>query len=133
MLGMRKATKKASVTGPAPKASATTMSRAKPSTRLASVAEPMAPTAPSTWRSMPPAPCASPAALTLNSLRACGMMQRGSTTHSTSDQEDSPGGEHEVGYQADPPERAAPPPQPHAPHEGPLGREDRARHRGRGA
>ena len=47
---MRKATKNASVTGPAPKARATTMSRTKPSTRLASVASPMTPTALTTPR-----------------------------------------------------------------------------------
>jgi hypothetical protein len=49
---MRKATKNASVTGPAPKARAMTMSRTKPSTRLASVAAPMTPTARTTpcWR-----------------------------------------------------------------------------------
>ncbi len=52
---MRKATKKASVTGPAPKARATTMSRTKPRIRLRSVASPIEPTARTTpcrtsWR-----------------------------------------------------------------------------------
>jgi hypothetical protein len=51
MFGILKATKKASVTGPAPKASATIMSRAKPSTRLARVAIPIEPSAPTTCRS----------------------------------------------------------------------------------
>ena len=44
-LGMRKATKKASVTGPAPKARATTMSRTNPRMRLRRVARPIEPTA----------------------------------------------------------------------------------------
>ena len=48
---MRNATKKASVTGPAPKARATIMSRTKPSTRLARVATPIEPRAPTTCRS----------------------------------------------------------------------------------
>ena len=48
--GMRKATKNASVSGPAPKTRATTMSRTKPSTRLASVASPIEPTALTTPR-----------------------------------------------------------------------------------
>src|SRR3970040_2335089 len=42
--GILKATKKASVTGPAPKARATTTSRTNPRIRLVSVARPMLPT-----------------------------------------------------------------------------------------
>jgi len=45
IFGMRKATKNASVTGPAPKTSATTMSRANPRTRESSVAPLMEPSA----------------------------------------------------------------------------------------
>src|SRR5262245_44157915 len=101
MLGMRKATKKASVTGPAPKASATTMSRTKPSTRLARVATPMEPRAPTTWRSMAETPLAlSEGGLTLQSPRASGMMHRGSSPSAMEDVR----GEHEVGHEADAPE-----------------------------
>jgi hypothetical protein len=72
MLGMRKATKKASVTGPAPKASATTMSRTKPRTRLASVAALMLPSARTTWRS---SLTGAPRGFRWQLSRPCGMMQ----------------------------------------------------------
>ena len=68
MLGMRKATKNASVTGPAPKALATTMSRTNPRSRLSRVAPAMPPSA---WTTCPSL------ALTLKFLGPCGMMQRG--------------------------------------------------------
>ena len=72
MLGMRNATRKASVIPPAPKASATTMSRTKPSTRLVSVAALIDPSARTTWCSAR----APAAALTLQFLPYSGMMQR---------------------------------------------------------
>ena len=68
MLGIRKATKNASVSGPAPNALATTMSRTNPSTRLSKVAPAMPPSARTTCPSL---------ALILIFPGLCGMMQRG--------------------------------------------------------
>ena len=68
ILGIRKATKNASVTGPAPNVRATSMSRANPSTRLSSVAAPIEPSA---WTTCPSL------ALILIFRGRCGMMQRG--------------------------------------------------------
>src|SRR5262245_52463261 len=80
------------------------MSRRKPSSRLASVAALMEPSAPTTCRSDE---------LTLKNLGPSGMMLAGQPrggsargAEPTSIQEESPGGEHEVGHEADPPERA---------------------------
>src|SRR2546426_3093609 len=67
MLGMRNATKNASVTGPAPNARATIMSRTKPSRRLRRVALAIPPSARTTCPSLP---------LTLKFPRPCGMMHR---------------------------------------------------------
>ncbi len=53
MLGMRNATKKASVMGPAPNARATTMSRTNPSRRLSRVAPAIPPSARTTCPSLP--------------------------------------------------------------------------------
>jgi hypothetical protein len=69
MLGMRKATKNASVSGPAPKALATTMSRTNPRSRLSRVALAIPPSARTTCPSL---------ALILIFPGPCGMMQRGS-------------------------------------------------------
>src|SRR5437762_7250577 len=114
MLGIRKATKKASVTGPAPKISATIMSRAKPSTRLARVAAPIEPSAPTTWCSGERS-----VALTLKSLPRSGMIHDGQRDpHLRSPGKESPVGEHEVGQEADAPERAPPHPQSRRPFQG---------------
>src|SRR5438874_3505118 len=120
MFGIRKATKNASVTGPAPKVRATIMSRAKPAIRETSVAPPIAPRAWTTWRS---------GAFTLKSPRRSGMMQRGPETGSKERRR----GEHEVLDQAHPAERAAPAPQPRHSHGGAHRREGGPRGRGRGA
>src|SRR5688572_24872641 len=103
--GIRKATKNASVAGPAPNARATTMSRTKPSTRLASVAEPIEPSARTTCPSTPPR-----GSFTLKARRDSGMMHDGPTHES--DHEGAPGGEYEVGIEADATERDAAGPQP---------------------
>ena len=68
MLGMRKATKNASVIGPAPNALATTMSRTNPRSRLSRVALAMPPSARTTCPSLP---------LTLKFPWPSGMMQPG--------------------------------------------------------
>ena len=113
MFGIRNATKNASVTGPAPNTSATTMSRTKPTTRLTSVALPMDPSARTTCRSVE---------LTLNSSHRSGMMQRvrraappasrGPGAARTSRRKERSGGEYEVGDQAHPSKRATAAPQP---------------------
>src|SRR5690242_16148840 len=131
MFGIRKATKNASVTGPAPKASATTMSRAKPSTRLASVAAPIAPSAPRTCRSCGRSSGAS-GALTLKSPRRSGMMHDGlRDPHGRRRGKESPGGEHEVGKEADAPERASATAQSRRALQGPHGGQDRPDEPGR--
>src|SRR5438874_6156007 len=100
MFGMRNATKKASVIGPAPKARATTMSRTKPRIRLASVAAPMEPRAPTTWRST------LGGSVTLNWSMNYGMIQRVvDARHDARVREERSGGEHEVRDQTYPPER----------------------------
>src|SRR3990170_4581315 len=70
--GMRKATKNASVRGPAPKARATTTSRTNPRIRLVSVARPMLPTArttpASTAAAAPPFSPGSGSVMATNSL-----------------------------------------------------------------
>src|SRR5688572_30713284 len=129
MFGIRKATKKASVSGPAPKASATTMSRTKPSTRLARVAAPIEPRAPTTWRSW---------VLTLKMPRPSCMMPDGLARaarqpQSSPQREESPSGEHEVGHEADASERAPAPAQSRGAVQGALGHQDRALGRGAGA
>ena len=90
MLGMRKATKNASVIGPAPNARATTMSLTNPSRRLSKVALAIPPSARTTWPSL---------ALTLKFLGPSGMMQRGLDFDSID--EELSIGEHEVGNEAD--------------------------------
>src|SRR6266508_4090049 len=123
MLGMRNATKNASVTGPAPNARATIMSRTKPSRRLSRVAGAIPPNARTTCPSLP---------LTLKFSRPCGMMQRVPDIDSTDPVVRAAGrrgagappaearpyskersrGEHEVGDQAHPTERATAPAKP---------------------
>src|SRR5581483_7569482 len=120
MFGMRKATKKASVTGPAPKTRATSMSRANPSTRLVSVAAPMEPSAPTTWCSTVRG------SVTLKSPTKYGMMHGVVHGRHARPREEPSGGEHEVLDQAHPSEREAAAPQSHDPLAGPLGGEDRA-------
>jgi hypothetical protein len=95
---MRKATKNASVIGPAPKARATTMSRTNPRSRLSRVALAMPPSARTTCPSL---------ALTLKFPGPCGMMQRGFDIDPND--EELRFGEHEVGNQADAAERAPAP------------------------
>src|SRR5262245_38589500 len=130
MFGMRKATKNASVTPPAPNARATSMSRAKPSTRLASVAAPMAPSAPTTCRSWGRSRAVS-VSLTLKNLRRSGMIHGGPRDPDTTRRKEPPGGEHDVGEEADPSERAQAPAQPRRSLEGPHGRQARTHERGR--
>src|SRR5262245_66358386 len=101
MLGIRKATKNASVMGPAPKARATTMSRTNPRSRLSRVALAMPPSARTTCPSLP---------LTLKFPGPCGMMQRGFDIEPND--EELRFGEHEVGNQANAAERAPAPAEP---------------------
>src|SRR5262245_49369972 len=103
MLGILKATKNASVTGPAPNARATTASRTNPSSRLNKVALAMPPSARTTCPSL---------ALTLKFPGPSGMMHRGLNIDSI-DEEPS-FGEHEVGNEADTTRRAPPPANPGA-------------------
>src|SRR5262245_28816770 len=132
---MRNATKKASVTGPAPNARAITMSRAYPRIRLASVASPMAPTALTTpcWTASVVSPRA--ASLTgMNSLtprRPDGMVV---CRPSANFQEARRRGQHAFRDQADEAEREAAPAQPRGAERDPHGREERAHgDRGQGA
>src|SRR5712691_13153424 len=90
MLGIRNATTNASVTPPAPKVSAITMSRAKPRTRLASVARPMEPSARTTWCSS-----ARAGALTLQFRRGYGMLL------GFQNAKESSRGQHEISDQTD--------------------------------
>src|SRR5262245_17187665 len=122
MLGMRNATKNASVTGPAPNARATTMSRTNPSTRLTSVAPAMPPSARTTCPSV---------RLTLKFPCRYGMMHGGPDESSESKERSR--GEYEVGDEADTAERAAPSAQPGDALEAPRLGEDGARRRGRRA
>src|SRR5215510_6702963 len=120
MLGIRKATKNASVIGPAPNARATTASRTNPSSRLNKVALAMPPSARTTCPSL---------ALTLKFPGPSGMMQRGFDIDSI-DEEPS-FGEHEVGNEADTASRAPPPAQPGDAVEDSRCNQDCARRRGR--
>src|SRR5262245_48700783 len=123
MLGMRNATKNASVTGPAPKARATTMSRTNPSTRLTRVAPAMPPRARTTCPSL---------RLTLKFPRRYGMMH-GVPDGESSESKERSRGEYEVGDEAHPAERAAPPAQPGNALEAPRLGEDGPGRRGRRA
>src|SRR6266849_1994994 len=120
MLGMRKATKKASVMGPAPNALATTMSRTNPRRRLSRVALAIPPSARTTCPSL---------ALILKFLGPCGMMQRGLDIDSND--EELSFGEHEVGNEADATERAQAPAQPGDALEAPRCDQGGPRRRGR--
>src|SRR5437660_11619389 len=122
MLGIRKATKNASVIGPAPNARATTMSRTNPSRRLSKVALAIPPSARTTCPSL---------ALTLKFPGPCGMMQRGIDIDSID--EELSFGEHEVGNEADPTDRAQAPAQPGDTLEDPGCDQDGACRRGRHA
>src|SRR5712692_10162380 len=163
MLGMRNATKNASVTGPAPNARATIMSRTKPSRRLSRVAGAIPPNARTTCPSL---------SLTLKFPRPCGMMHRvpdidstdsvvraagrrgaavragarpgaGAAAGEASEMEIAPSaearpqskepsrGEHEVGDQAHPTERATAPAKPGDALEDPRHGQSGARGRGR--
>src|SRR6266853_7037007 len=135
-LGMRKATKKASVTGPAPKARATTMSRTNPSTRLASVAAAMTPTARKTRCCA--AGCSSlTATLPLTVAHMDGTVycrfereafRAPSRVSSTSAlQEEGHHGQYPLGQEADQAEPEATPAQPRGAQLHPLAREDGAR------
>src|SRR5436309_3836554 len=127
MFGIRKATKNASVTGPAPKTSATTMSRTNPSTRERNVAPLMDPSARTTWRS-------TLMALTSSADHCPG--NRGTDTASCgvhiSTREESQVGEHQVGHETNQAEREPPDPQPYRSLQGPDRGQDGAngRHRG---
>src|SRR2546428_526753 len=127
MFGIRKATKNASVTGPAPKTSATTMSRTNPSTRERNVAPLMDPSARTTWRS-------TLMALTSSTDHCPG--NRGTDTASCgvhiSTREESQVGEHQVGHETKQAEREPPDPQPYRSLQGPDRGQDGAhgRHRG---
>src|SRR5258705_4785745 len=102
MLGMRNATKNASVTGPAPNARATTMSRTNPSTRLTRVAPAIPPRARTTCPSL---------RLTLKFPRPYGMLH-GVPDGESSESKERSRGEYEVGDEARTAERAAPSAQP---------------------
>src|SRR4029450_197355 len=120
MLGMRNATKNASVTGPAPNARATTMSRTNPSTRLPGVAPAPPPRARTTCPSL---------ALTLKFPRRYGMMH-GVPDGESSQLKERSRGEYEVGDEAHTAERAAPSAQPGDALEDPRVGEDGPRRRG---
>ena len=130
--GIRKATKKASVSGLAPNARASTMSRVYPRTRLASVASPMAPTA----RTTPARTARSPSLTPPNFLTARGLDGRlvcrahadpRSDAPSDARQEAHAHGQHQIRDQADEAKRGAPPAQPRHPQQSPLHREGRPR------
>src|SRR4030095_17132429 len=98
MLGIRNATKNASVTGPAPKVRATTMSRTSRSTRLTRVAPAIPPRARTTCPSL---------ALTLKFPRRYGMMH-GVPDSESSQLKERSRGEYQVGDKGHTAERAAP-------------------------
>src|SRR5262249_52548844 len=123
MLGMRNATKNASVTGPAPKPRATTMSRTNPRTRLTRVAPAIPPRARTTCPSL---------ALTLKFPRRYGMMH-GVPDDESSESKERSRGEYEVGDEAHTAERAAPSAQPGDALEDPRVGEDGPRRGGRRA
>src|SRR5262245_43354039 len=124
--GIRKATKNASVSGVAPKARASTMSRAYPRIRLPSVARPMVPTARTT-------PVRTPGSASLtrtNSLTAPdpdGNVVCRADAHL---QEASARGQYPIRDQADEAEREAPPAESCGPREHPFDREGRPRRHG---
>src|SRR5262245_64509902 len=102
------------------------MSRPNPRIRLASVAAPIEPRARTTCRSTaePDAGTGVPGAFTLQSRWRSGMMQRDPSSFLT---EVLPGGEHEVGDEADAAERAATTAQSVDPLPRPLRGQDGAR------
>src|SRR5438132_7656908 len=106
--GILMSTKNAALTRPAPKTSATTMSRTNPSTRERNVAPLMDPSARTTWRS-------TLMALTSSADHCPG--NRGTDTASCgvhiSTREESQVGEHQVGHETNQAEREPPDPQPY--------------------
>src|SRR5436309_5202514 len=131
MLGMRNATKNASVVGPAPKTSATSMSRTNPRTRESSVATPIDPSAfrtcPSValaFASVPTGPScviarhrfeeiAKTPSIRHDALRcthASGHVYR--DVHDNVHREGGSSGQHEIGAQANASERKTAPEEP---------------------